>query len=62
MSLIEFVTSYIDNTYVDNKEFSWEILPGDGSKRIFYRLSNNQDSFIVMANPPIERNVEKENI
>ena len=58
----EFVKSYIDDTYVGNKEFSWEILPGDGSKRIFYRLSNNQDSFIVMANPPIERNAEKENI
>ncbi len=62
INLKEFVKSYIDNTCVDNREFSWEILPGDGSKRIFYRLSNNQDSFIVMANPPIERNAEKENI
>ena len=62
MNLEEFVKSYIDDTYVDNNEFSWEILPGDGSKRIFYRLNNNQDSFIVMANPPIERNAEKENI
>jgi len=61
MNLKEFVKSYIDDTYVDNKEFSWERLPGDGSKRIFYRLSNNQGSFIVMANPPIEKNVEKEN-
>jgi len=62
MSLKEFVKSYIDDTYVDTNKFSWEMLPGDGSKRIFYRLSNNQDSFIVMANPPIERNAEKENI
>jgi len=61
MNLKEFVKSYIDDTYADNKEFSWEIVPGDGSKRIFYRLSNNQGSFIVMANPPIEKNVEKEN-
>jgi len=61
MNLKEFVKSYIDDTYVDNKGLSWERLPGDGSKRIFYRLSNNQDSFIVMANPPIEKNVEKEN-
>jgi aminoglycoside/choline kinase family phosphotransferase len=61
MNLKEFVKSYIDDTYVGNKEFSWKILPGDGSNRIFYRLSNNQDSFIVMANPPIEKNVEKEN-
>jgi len=61
MDLKEFVKSYIDDTCVDNKEFSWEILPGDGSKRIFYRLSNNQGSFIVMANPPLKKNVEKEN-
>ena len=62
MNLKEFVKSYIDDTYVGNNKFNWKILPGDGSKRIFYRLSNNQDSFIVMANPPIEKNAEKENI
>jgi aminoglycoside/choline kinase family phosphotransferase len=62
MDLNEFVKSYIDDTYIDNKEFSWEMLPGDGSKRIFYRLSNDQDSFIVMTNPPIEKSIEKENI
>jgi len=62
MDLKEFVKSYIDDTYVDNKEFSWEILPADGSKRIFYRLSNTQGSFIVMANPPLKKNAEKENI
>jgi aminoglycoside/choline kinase family phosphotransferase len=62
MILKEFVKSYIDDTYVENKEFSWEMLPGDGSKRIFYRLSNDQDSFIVMNNPPLERSAEKENL
>jgi aminoglycoside/choline kinase family phosphotransferase len=62
MDLKEFVKSYIDDTYVDNKEFTWKRLPSDGSKRIFYRLSNNQGSFIVMANPPVERNTKKENI
>ena len=62
MDLKEFVKSYIDDTYVDTNKFSWEIVPSDGSKRMFYRLINNQDSFIVMANPPIERNAEKENI
>jgi len=62
MNLKEFVKSYIDNTYIDNKEFIWKRLPGDGSKRIFYRLSNEQGSFIVMDNPPVEGNAEKENI
>ena len=62
MDLKEFVKSYIDDTYVDNKEFTWKRLPGDGSKRIFYRLSNDQGSFIVMDNPPVEGNAEKENI
>jgi len=62
MKLKEFVKSYIHDTYTDNKEFQWTRLPGDGSKRVFYRLSNNKDSFIAMANPPTERNMEKENI
>jgi len=62
MNLKEFVKSYIDDTFVNNKEFQWTRLPGDGSKRIFYRLSNNQGSFIIMANPPVEKNAEKENI
>ncbi len=62
MDLKEFVKSYIDDTYTDNREFQWTRLPGDGSRRIFYRLSNNQGSFVVMANPPVEGNAEKENI
>jgi aminoglycoside/choline kinase family phosphotransferase len=62
MDLTNFVQSYIDNTYLEKKEFMWERLPADGSKRIFYRLSNNQDSFIIMINPPLESNAEKENV
>ncbi len=62
MDLKEFVKSYIDDTYIDNKEFRWKRLPADGSKRIFYRLSNDQGSFIIMDNPPKERSIEKENI
>ena len=62
MRLREFVGAYIDDTYGDDKAFQWERLPGDGSKRSFYRLGNNQGSFIVMANPPVERNAERENI
>jgi len=62
MDLRKFVRSYIDDTYTDNREFTWERLPGDGSRRIFYRLSNDQGSFIIMDNPPVEKKVEKENI
>jgi len=62
MDLEQFVKSYIDDTFLDNKEFQWTRLPGDGSTRIFYRLSNTQGTFIVMANPPVEGNAEKENI
>lgn len=61
MNLKNFVQSYIHDTYIVTKRFSWKRLPGDGSKRIFYRLSNNQDSFIVMANPSTQGNAEKEN-
>ena len=62
MKLREFVRAYTDDTYRDTKPFNWKRLPGDGSKRSFYRLTNNQGSFIVMANPPVERNTQKENI
>lgn len=62
MNLKEFVKFYIDDACINNKEFEWKRLPADGSKRIFYRLSNNRHSFIVMANPPGERNAETENI
>jgi len=62
MNLREFAKSYIDDTYIDDREFNWERLPGDGSKRVFHRLSNSQDSFIIMANPPTQRNAEKENV
>ena len=62
MNLREFAKSYIDDTYMDNREFSWKRLPSDGSKRAFYRLSSKKGSFILMANPPTQRNAEKENI
>ena len=62
MDLEEFVRSYIDDASIDTKEFQWTRLPGDGSRRTFYRLSNNQGTFIVMANPPVQGNAEEENI
>ncbi len=62
MKLREFVRTYIDDTYGDNKAFNWQRLPGDGSKRSFYRLTSNQGSLIVMANPPVETNAQKENV
>jgi aminoglycoside/choline kinase family phosphotransferase len=61
MNLETFIQSHIDNTYLEKREFTWERLPADGSKRVFYRLSDNQDSFIIMVNPPLEKNAEKEN-
>ncbi len=62
MKLREFVRAYLDDTYGDNTAFNWKRLAGDGSKRSFYRLTDNQGSFIVMANPPVEGNAQKENI
>jgi aminoglycoside/choline kinase family phosphotransferase len=62
MNLKQFVQAYIHDTYMDAEKFSWRRLPADGSKRVFYRLSNNKDSFILMANPPqTESNAGKEN-
>jgi len=62
MNLQGFVKSYQDDTESGSKESNWTKLPADGSKRIFYRVSNEKGSFIVMANPPAERNAEKENL
>ncbi len=62
MNLQEFVKSYTDDTYGDTKKFSWKRLPGDGSRRTFFRLTSSRDSFIVMVNPPVERSAERENI
>jgi len=62
MQLEEFVKSYIDDTYTDNREFRWERLASDGSRRIFYRLRGSKGSFITMANPPKEGNAQRENI
>jgi aminoglycoside/choline kinase family phosphotransferase len=62
MDLKEFFKSYLDDSGIKNKGFTWSRLGGDGSNRIFYRLSNNQHSIIVMDNPPVEENAEKENM
>jgi aminoglycoside/choline kinase family phosphotransferase len=62
MNLRGFVKSYIDETYPLHGEFAWHRVPSDGSKRVFYRLSDDRDSFIVMEYPPSERAVEKENL
>ena len=62
MGLKEFFKSYLDDSGIEDKGFTWSRLAGDGSNRIFYRLSNNQRSFIIMDHPPAEENAAKENI
>lgn len=62
MDLKGFVKSYVAETYPESREFAWRKVPSDGSKRTFYRLSDNLDSLIVMEYPPSERSAEKENI
>lgn len=62
MDLKGFIKAYIDETYPGNRKFAWQRLPSDGSKRAFYRLSDNRDSFIVMDYPPLERAAERENL
>jgi len=62
MNIKEFVNRYIDNNTTGDRKFYWRRLPADGSKRIFYRLANNQESFVVMINPPAFGNAEKENL
>jgi aminoglycoside/choline kinase family phosphotransferase len=62
MDLRGFVKSYITETYPTGWEFEWRRLPGDGSKRVFYRLSADEGSFIVMEYAPSDTAAEKENL
>ncbi len=62
MGLKKFAMTYIDETSLTNKEFAWKRLPADGSRRIFYRLSNEEGSYVVMANPPRDKTAQGENI
>ncbi len=62
MDLKGFVKSYVDETYPMRRQFTWQEVPSDGSKRAFYRLSDEQGSFMVMEFPPSERTAEKENL
>ena len=61
MILEEFVRTYLDEISFAYGTFTWERVPADGSRRIFYRLSNDQVSYIIMANPPEDENVKREN-
>jgi len=61
MSLEEFVRTYLDEISLAYSAFAWERVPADGSRRIFYRVSSDQVSYIVMANPPRDENIKREN-
>ena len=61
MIIEEFAKTYLDEISLVYSGFTWERVPGDGSRRIFYRLSNDQVSYIIMANPPRDENVKREN-
>jgi N-acetylmuramate 1-kinase len=61
MNIADFVQSYADNT-IGNRTFYWTRLPADGSRKIFYRLRSDRESYIIMINPPVTENAEKENL
>jgi len=61
MILEEFVRTYLDEISLAYSAFAWERVPADGSRRIFYRVSSDQISYIVMANPPGDENIKREN-
>jgi len=61
MTIEEFAKTYLDEISLAYSGFTWERVPSDGSLRIFYRLSNDQVSYIAMANPPRDENAKREN-
>lgn len=61
MILEEFVKNYLNEMSLAYIEFTWERVPADGSRRIFYRVSSDQASYIIMANPPRDENIRREN-
>ena len=62
--LIEFLETFLKDIGLPGKGITPHSIPGDGSKRFFWRITSSQPdtSFIVMENTPVDAFSKRENI
>jgi aminoglycoside/choline kinase family phosphotransferase len=58
-----FVAAFLEDAGLPAEEFEWQSLPGDGSKRIFWRISISRThaTYIAMENAPTDDFSRREN-
>ena len=63
-SIEGFARQYLDESGLGGSDVLWESIPGDGSKRAFWRITLPHDnkSFIAMENAPADDFSKRENI
>jgi len=63
-SIEGFVRRYLDESGLEGSDALWQSIPGDGSKRAFWRITLPHDnlSFIAMENAPADDFSKRENI
>lgn len=59
-----FVIDFLKNKQQEAEYIDFEMLPGDGSRRLFWRITNSatESSLIAMSNPPSNNAAERENL
>ena len=59
----QFILDFLKNDGREAGDGEFETLPGDGSRRLFWRLGNSEkkSSLIVMSNPPSDIAAQREN-
>ena len=62
--LKQFIHTYLKQKGFDRDDLSLEPLRGDGSKRLFWRISlpDSNESYIAVSNPPLDGFTRKENL
>jgi len=62
--LKKYILRFLKDSALGPADLDLSPLPGDGSTRVFWRISlpNAEKSFIAMANPPIHEVIRRENL
>lgn len=62
--LEKYILRFLQDRGVTREDPDFQPLPGDGSRRIFWRLAlpASGESYIVMANPPVDTFTQRENL
>jgi aminoglycoside/choline kinase family phosphotransferase len=60
----KFILDFLKNKQQEAEDIDSEMLPGDGSRRLFWRITNSatKSSLIAMSNPPSNNAAKRENL